>query len=197
MLVPSALRLLRELHNPSMEKRESYFRGQTVRLAQKGIETLHIPSCCVSLGEEKKRGMQQSLACGYRMSSEIHIIFSVWLADGFPGPLNRALMVEWENAEWMQELAQWRPSLSPGHSFQGFVQMRAEQAWRSAGAFQIPVCLCVSVQVCACRRTCPRGIVDLVLFPVENKMLYSEWLRKAKEKSFEDCFQDCYQKFSK
>lgn len=95
MLVPSVLRLLHELHNPSMEKRESYFRGQTVRLAQKGKETLHIPCCCVSLGEEKKRrSMQQSLACGCRMSSGIHIIFSVWRADGFPDPLNRALMVE-------------------------------------------------------------------------------------------------------
>lgn len=173
MLVPVALRLHHTPHSPSMEKSASYFRGQIVCLASHR-HTFH-PAVCL-LGRKNKL---KSLASRYRKSSEIHIIYTVFRADGFPGPLNIALMVEWENAAWMLELAQWRPLLSPGHGFQGFVQMRAEGPEDLLESFTSPLRW---VRVCACRLTCLRGTVDFLHFWTKCWGLYSQG--EAKEVGF-------------
>lgn len=145
ILVPLALRLQHTSHNPRVEKRERYFRGQIVCLASHRDK---FPLLYVSGGGKSSLSVKQSLARGYRMSSEIHIIFLA--------PYNIALMLGWENAAWMQELAQLRPSLSPGHGFQGFQQMRAEgpEDLLEPSTSQF-LCVCVR----ACRQTC------LIIFP--------------------------------
>lgn len=73
-----------------------------------------------------------------------------------------------ECRSWHSEGPHWAPAMASRDLSRWELNRPEDLLEPSRSQF---ACVCVSVQVCACRQTCPRATVDLVLFPVENKML--------------------------
>lgn len=164
MLIPSSSRLHRE--TPIQAHRRGRVILEDKQCVWHSTET-HSTLLCVFGGEKNHKhaavvGMWMADVKGNTCN-----FFVVW-ADGFPACLNVELMMKWENSAWTQELAQWRLSLNPGHGFQGFVQMRAEQAWESPSLpdHRSPLSVWERASVCMQadmpRRDCEE-LVELVL----------------------------------